>query len=132
MALQALYEMEFSKNDMEVVTTTLTNFWRNRRCGKEVRKFADRLIIGTRENLASIDAIISSYVDNWEFERMNIIDRNILRYATYELLFMNDIPPVVTINEAIEVAKKFSTEDSGRFINGILDQIRKMHYRDDS
>ena len=61
---------------------------------------------------------------------MNIVDRNILRYAVYELLFMSDIPPIVTIDEAVEVAKKFSTEDSGRFINGILDQIKKVHCKE--
>ncbi len=61
---------------------------------------------------------------------MAVVDKNILRYATYELLFMDDIPPVVTINEAVEIAKKFSTEDSGGFINGILDRIKKIHYKD--
>ena len=129
LALQALYEMEFNKNDMEM-TAALTNFWKSHYCGNEVRKFANKLVTGTRENLPSIDAAISSYTDNWELERINIVDRNILRYATYELLFMNDIPPIVTINEAVEVAKKFSTENSGGFINGILDRIRKVHCKD--
>lgn len=129
LALQALYEMEFNKNDMDIAVA-MTNFWKNHYCGNEVRKFANKLVIGTRESISSIDTTISSYADNWELERINIVDRNILRYATYELLFMDDIPPIVTINEAVEVAKKFSTENSGGFINGILDRIKKMHYKD--
>ncbi|MBT9132487.1 transcription antitermination factor NusB [candidate division NPL-UPA2 bacterium Unc8] len=127
LALQALYEMEF--NNIET-TVALTNFWKSHHCGNEVREFADKLINGTKENLRSIDATISSYADNWELKRMAVVDKNILRYATYELLFMDDIPPVVTINEAVEIAKKFSTEDSGGFINGILDRIKKIHYKD--
>ena len=128
LALQALYEMEFNKDTK--TTVMLTNFWKNHYCGDEVRKFANKLVTGTRENLLSIDTAISSCSDNWELERMNIVDRNILRYAVYELLFMSDIPPIVTIDEAVEVAKKFSTEDSGRFINGILDQIKKVHCKE--
>jgi N utilization substance protein B len=125
LALQALYEMEFNKDTKTVVM--LANFWKSHYCSDKVREFANKLVTGTRDNLSFIDAAISSCADNWKLERMNIVDRNILRYAVYELLFMNDIPHIVTIDEAVEVAKKFSTEDSGRFINGILDQIKKVH-----
>jgi len=126
LALQALYGMEF--NDKTDVARA--NFWKSHHCGNEVREFADKLITGTRENLHFIDATISSYADNWELKRMAIVDKNILRYATYELLFMDDIPSAVTINEAVEIAKKFSTENSGGFINGILDRIKKIHCKD--
>lgn len=129
LALQALYEMEFDKDGMDI-TVMLTNFWKNHYCGNEVREFAEKLITGTRDNLLSIDITISNYADNWELKRINIVDRNILRYATYELLFMDDIPSIATIDEAVEIAKKFSTENSGGFINGILDRIKKIYCND--
>ena len=90
---------------------------------EEVRDFCENLILGTNENRAAIDGRISQVAHNWRLERMAVIDRNILRMATYELLFRDDIPPIVTINEAIELAKHFSTEKSSSFVNGILDRI---------
>jgi transcription antitermination factor NusB len=72
-----------------------------------------------------IDKVISDYATNWELKRMAVTDRNILRFATYELLFMKDIPPKVSINEAIDIAKKYGDRDSGKFVNGILDKINK-------
>ncbi|MCK4325384.1 transcription antitermination factor NusB, partial [bacterium] len=73
---------------------------------------------------SSIDALLRKHADNWDIGRMASVDRNILRFASYELLFLDEIPPKVTINEAIEIAKKYSTQDSGRFVNGILDTIK--------
>lgn len=89
-----------------------------------VRLFAEPLIRGVLEHLNTIDEQIRRYAKNWDLHRMALVDRNILRLAIYEMVHRLDIPPVVTINEAIEIAKKYSTEDSGKFVNGILDKIR--------
>ncbi|MGD0538452.1 MAG: transcription antitermination factor NusB [Verrucomicrobiota bacterium] len=86
--------------------------------------FAEPLIRGTIEHRAELDAEISRHAKNWDLHRMAVVDRNILRLAIYEMRFREDIPPVVSINEAVDIAKKFSTEESGRFVNGILDKIR--------
>jgi N utilization substance protein B len=88
------------------------------------RLFADALIRGTLQHQESIDAIIRRTVKNWELHRIAAVDRNILRLAIYEMLHCTDIPPVVSINEAVDIAKRFSTEESGKFVNGVLDRIR--------
>jgi len=90
-----------------------------------VIEFAGRLVAGVEANIADIDAIITKHATNWKIARMATIDRNILRIASYELLFMPDIPPKVAINEAIDMAKKYGNIESGKFVNGILDKIRK-------
>lgn len=90
----------------------------------ETRLFADPLIRGVIQNRNAIDEKIKSHARNWEFHRIAAVDRNIMRLALYEMLFREDIPPVVSINEAVDIAKKFSTQDSGKFVNGILDKIR--------
>ena len=89
-----------------------------------VRLFADPLIRGALGNRDEADAIISRHARNWELHRIAAVDRNILRLAIYEMLHRDDIPPVVSINEAVDIAKKFSTQDSGKFVNGILDKVR--------
>ncbi|WP_319523157.1 transcription antitermination factor NusB [uncultured Desulfosarcina sp.] len=86
--------------------------------------FFHRLVDGVRENRATIDAVIERFSSNWKISRMSCVDRNVLRIAVFELLFCTDIPPKVSINEAIDVGKRFGTEESGAFINGILDSIR--------
>jgi transcription antitermination protein NusB len=88
------------------------------------RAFADPLIRGTLEHLTEIDALIKKYTKNWDIKRMAVVDRNILRLAIFEMLYRDDIPPVVSINEAVDIAKRFSTEESGRFVNGILDKVK--------
>ena len=90
----------------------------------EMLDFARELVHGCREKRAEIDRQIEEVAKNWQLKRMAAIDRNILRLATYELLYREDIPPLVTINEAIDIAKKFSTKNSGPFVYGILDNIR--------
>jgi transcription antitermination protein NusB len=89
-----------------------------------LRIFTDKLIRGTLEQRDKIDAELTRYVKNWDLHRIAVVDRNILRLCVYEMLFRPDIPPVVSINEAVDVAKKYSTDDSGRFVNGILDRLR--------
>lgn len=90
----------------------------------ELRLFAEPLILGTLEHRAEADAVIKKHAKNWDISRMAAVDRNILRLAIYEMLHRLDIPPVVSINEAVDIAKKFSTDDSGKFVNGILDKVR--------
>ena len=93
------------------------------------RLFADPLIRGTIEHRDAIDAYIVAHAKNWDLKRMAVVDRNIIRLAVYEMLHRDDIPPVVSINEAVDIAKKFSTEDSGKFVNGILDKIKAQLLR---
>jgi N utilization substance protein B len=90
----------------------------------ELRLFAEPLIRGTIQHRDEIDALIREHAKNWELPRIAAVDRNVLRLAIYEMLHRQDIPPVVSINEAVDIAKKFSTEDSGKFVNGILDKVK--------
>jgi N utilization substance protein B len=89
--------------------------------------FSSQLVQGVAENLEKIDKKISEYATNWRLERMAYVDRNILRLGSYELLFREDIPPKVSINEAVELAKKFSSQEASKFVNGILDKIKSEH-----
>ena len=89
-----------------------------------MRLFAEPLIRGTLEHRDEADALIKKHAQNWDLHRIAAVDRNILRLAIYEMLHRDDIPPVVSINEAVDIAKKFSTQDSGKFVNGILDKIK--------
>lgn len=129
LALQFLYQydtlMEFSPEDTNI-DETLRLFWATKETPLEddVREFSDRLIVGACDNIRGIDEIIERYSEHWRLSRMSRIDKNILRMAIYELVYLGDIPPPVTINEAVELAKKYGTEESGAFVNGILDRIR--------
>ena len=89
-----------------------------------VRLFAEPLIRGALEHRDEADALIKKHAQNWDLHRMAAVDRNVLRLAIYEMLYRDDIPPVVSINEAVDIAKKFSTQDSGKFVNGILDKVK--------
>ena len=89
-----------------------------------MRLFADPLIRGTLEQRDALDEVIKKHAKNWDLPRIAAVDRNIMRLAIYEMLHRDDIPPVVSINEAVDIAKKFSTEDSGKFVNGILDKVK--------
>ena len=88
------------------------------------RLFAVPLIKGVLQHREAIDEHIKKHCKNWDFNRIAVVDRNIMRLAIFEMLHREDIPPVVSINEAVDIAKKFSTEDSGKFVNGILDKVR--------
>lgn len=96
----------------------------------KVESFSRKLVEGTEEFLPCIDWLIKRYAKNWTLKRMAIVDRNILRFSIYELLLVKEVPPVVSINEAVEIAKRYGTEDSGKFVNGILDKIRKERASD--
>ncbi|MBI5851497.1 MAG: transcription antitermination factor NusB [Planctomycetes bacterium] len=90
----------------------------------DAKEFARRLILGTKRHREEIDALLKSVARNWDLRRMAAVDRNILRMSAYEMLWCKDVPPKVAINEAIELGKRFSTANSGAFVNGILDRIR--------
>jgi N utilization substance protein B len=89
-----------------------------------LREFAEPLIRGALQHREEADALIRKYSKNWDLPRIAAVDRNILRLAIFEMLHREDVPPVVSINEAVDIAKKFSTQDSGRFVNGILDSVK--------
>lgn len=89
-----------------------------------IRLFADPLIRGTLEHRDEMDEVIRKHAKNWDLHRIAAVDRNILRLAIFEMLHREDIPPIVSINEAVDIAKKFSTQDSGKFVNGILDNVK--------
>ena len=121
--LKILYQAEMTRRDLAAAAQ---QFWKEQDPPDEVvREFTQRLADGVAANLATIDAKISHYATNWQIKRMAVIDRNILRLGVYELLHADDIPPKVTINEAVELAKKFGDLESGKFVNGILDKIHK-------
>ena len=119
-ALQILYQIDVTKNSMEEV---MADFWKDHLTEEEVKSFAERLVKETIDHMNSIDECIKKYAENWQIDRMAVVDRNILRFATCELLYMSDIPPKVSINEAVNLAKLYSQEDSGKFVNGVLDKI---------
>jgi len=100
-------------------------FWMSRQTGEEIRLFSEKLVLGVFDNRSRMDSLISESTDNWRIERMAVVDRNVLRMALYEMITEGETPAVVIIDEAIEVAKKFGSEESGSFINGILDAIRR-------
>ena len=122
-ALQVLYQIDI-KN--EPASDQLRDYQAHHNEDASVREFCSQLVMGTIEHIQKIDELIKKYAANWELSRMAVIDRNIIRMSTYELLHESDIPPKVTINEAIEIAKKYGDSDSGKFVNGILDKINKM------
>jgi N utilization substance protein B len=107
---------------------TMHLFWEYFPVDLEIRAFCTELVLGTLDRLAVIDEFLTEASDNWSLNRMSVVDRNILRLATYELLERPDIPPSVSLNEAIEIAKKYSTPDASVFINGVLDRVKRMVY----
>jgi N utilization substance protein B len=121
-ALNILYRAELRPD--EPIDKIIAEFWRDKEPEPDVRRFAEILVRGTIQHLPKIDDLIEEYCEHWEIHRMATIDRCILRFAAFEILYLADIPPAVTINEAIEIAKEFSTEDSSKFINALLDRIK--------
>lgn len=121
-ALQFLYQQDIRKDDW---MANINEFEILENADEAVSDFASMLIKGSLENISKLDDIIASSAQNWQLKRMATVDRNILRMATYELLFKEDIPIKVSINEAINLAKKFGDAESGKFVNGILDKIKR-------
>lgn len=119
--MQALFYMDMIRNDSE---EALKLFCNNFISSKKDLSFFLELVKGVVHSRSEIDSIIERSSSNWKVNRMPCVDRNIMRIAVYELLFCHDIPSKVSINEAIDIGKKFGTRESGAFINGILDSIR--------
>ncbi|MEK6693205.1 MAG: transcription antitermination factor NusB [Nitrospirota bacterium] len=122
-ALQILYRLDMGQENL--AEKILEEFWETNLTSDDVKEYTDLLVKGTKENQREIDRIIADSAENWTIDRMASVDRNILRFSTYEILKRNEIPSSVIINEAIEIAKKYGTEESGSFINGILDRVAK-------
>ncbi|MCS7064200.1 MAG: transcription antitermination factor NusB [Methylacidiphilales bacterium] len=122
-AMQFFYQWEAQPDSP--FESQLQRFWELHEQAEKARGYGEELIRGMKDRIAELDAIIAQYVDNWELPRIAQVDRNILRVAVYEMKYRMDVPPVVSIDEAIEIAKRFSSEQSSRFINGVLDRYRK-------
>lgn len=137
-ALQILYRIELNRASVEEV---FEDFWKDRtdlllsdkekevieldKKDADIRQYAETLVKGVEGRLEEIDGIIERYASNWKVDRMAYVDRNILRLSTYELCHLEEVPPKVAINEAVELAKRYGEPDSSKFVNGILDKIAK-------
>jgi len=121
-AVQYLYQREVHGDESD---SSLEEFYQMRGLSPSGRRFCDELLQGWMGHRLEIDESIRSHSTNFDFKRLSAVDRNVLRIACHEILFCPDTPAPVAINEAIEIAKKYSTEDSGKFVNGVLDSIRK-------
>jgi len=122
-ALQLLFQTDFTQGKLN--SKDIKEFWSDKKETKDVKDFTEDLVRGTLGRLNEIDAIIETVTENWLLKRMAAVDRNILRFAAYEILYRKDIPSAVTINEAIEIAKKYSSTEAAPFLNGVLDRLAK-------
>ncbi len=122
LAFQTIYSWDINKDSIE----SLLEFnWKKEEQNSEVAGFARLLAAGTVENIAAVDKLIKDNIKNWDFDRLAKVDLAILRVAVFEIVLQDDVPAGVSINEAIEIAKSFGTDDSYKFINGVLDNIRR-------
>jgi len=121
-AVQFLFQRDFNQNDL---AEALDDFWLERKAGPALRTFAEELIRGVEAHKADLDQRIQQLAQHWNVTRMGAVDRNVMRVALFEMLHREDIPPVVSINEAVELAKELSGDESGKFVNGILDRAAK-------
>jgi N utilization substance protein B len=124
LALQMLYQLDLSGNAPDTIIASFDDLQKSK---PNTREFASKIFRGTVEHLAKIDEMIAAQADNWRLSRMAVVDRNIIRMSVYEFLHEHDTPKLVIIDEAIEIAKKFGTQKSSQFINGILDGILKRY-----
>jgi len=121
--LQLLFHWDLNVRQ-PLTAKDLEFFWKFRQATCSIQAYAANLLNGVIASQATIDEKISKYTANYELRRISAVDRNILRMAVYEMMYAVDVPPIVAINEAIEIAKKFGTEESGKFVNGILDRVK--------
>jgi N utilization substance protein B len=121
LAMQVLFQMEINGDDSREAVEL---FCRHFEVSKNAKPFFLRLVDGVKARRDELDRLIERFSDNWKISRMSGVDRNLMRVAVYELLYCDDIPPKVSINEAIDIGKRFGTEQSSAFVNGILDSIR--------
>lgn len=127
-AVQFLFQRDFNRGDIEAA---LAEFWLDKKSGEKARLFAEELIQGVESKKEELDSLIRKYAEHWDVKRMGAVDRNVMRVALFEMTYRPDIPPVVSINEAVEIAKDLSGVESGKFVNGILDRVRKEQDRPD-
>ena len=127
-AIQFLYQRDLGGG---AAVADLQEFYAFRGLSPSARRFCEGLVSGLLGHTEAIDAALREHTQNYELERLSAVDRNILRLAVHEMLHCDDIPPVVSINEAIDIAKKYGTEESGRFVNGVLDKIKATLKRPD-
>ena len=121
-AMQMLYQIQLIDAPVPIV---MERFWQSQDTSVDLRPFVVQLVEGTTAHLETIDTVLQNTSKNWKLHRMPVVDLSILRCATYEILYVSDIDAATSINEAIEIAKSYSTPDSPKFINGVLDGIRK-------
>jgi N utilization substance protein B len=120
-AMQMLFQWEMSPQDFAKLET---KFWKSAKAAEKTREFANKLFEGAAKDAAALDEIVVKHCDNWRLERLAAIDRAVLRLAIYEMR-LADTPSKVVLNEAVDLAKKFSSEEAGGFVNGILDAFHK-------
>ena len=120
--LRILFRLEFENKQIE---KTLDQYWESKKISEEIKEYSTWLVNGIISDQAKIDNIIQQVSEHWRISRMALVDRNILRMAVFELLYEENIAPAIIINEAIEIAKKYSGDEAGTFVNGILDAVRK-------
>ncbi len=128
-ALQMLFAMEALAASPEEV---IANFWKSFEADPEGKAYADEVVRGVAEHRAEIDAVLAAASENWRVERMTRLDRNLLRLGTFELMKRADVPSPVILDEAVELAKQFGTEESSAFVNGVLDKIADALGRKDT
>jgi N utilization substance protein B len=121
-AVQFLFQRDFNDTELE---DAFVDFWPERKANPNARAFCEALIRGVEIYRDEIDERLRKYAEHWSLERMGAVDRNIMRVALFEMLFCKEIPPVVSINEAVDLAKELSGRESGKFVNGILDRARQ-------
>ena len=117
-AVQFLFQRDFNPDDLEIA---LKDFWAEKSPGAKAKRFTEELIQGVEQHKKDLDELIRKYAEHWDLKRMGAVDRNVMRVALFEMKYRRDIPPVVSINEAVEIAKELSGSESGKFVNGILD-----------
>ena len=122
-ALQMLYQIDMGGGKEK---ETFSTFWEGKKVSPEARSFAQELVSGTLDHLESIDSVLRQGLEHWRLPRIAAVDRSVLRLAVFEFLNHPQTPPVVVIDEAIELAKRFGGDESGLFVNGVLDGIRKQ------
>ena len=120
--MQFLFQLDFNP---EPIDTALKDFWEEKQPAEREKAYAEEIIKGVVQHKQELDARLSEYASRWNSDRMGAVDRTVMRVALFEMLYREDVPPVVSINEAVHFAKDFSSFQSGRFVNGVLDRIRQ-------
>jgi N utilization substance protein B len=121
-AVQILFQLDFNPGELDA---TLASYWVERKVAAKTRLFVEELVRGVMTNRFEVDAVIARCAQNWDLPRMATVDRNVIRMAVYEMMFREDIPHAVSINEAVAIAKNMGDVGSGRFVNGVLDRVHR-------